>query len=255
MTDRLTSWTRTLNEEEAGLLLDEAQPGQPVADWVERAHDLLPQGSRPRRRELIRLVRDQLLDVVDDHVADSVFLRLFHEGSPGRRAALLHGRRLLDNAWIERALTDVVYPQLAEAEEALAPRDADLVPDGRWDAFLDAHLKSGTGLESVRKTRSEVMRNLARLGVIEIRGNTAREAHVRRGQPDGVALAWLLAFELQRANRTEADVRWAVHQSRATRLFATTDAWAERGIDEGARAGLLTRGFLAGQPRLHVGAL
>ena len=46
MTDRLTSWTRTLNEEEAAFLLDEARPGERTVPWAERAHRSLPHGSR-----------------------------------------------------------------------------------------------------------------------------------------------------------------------------------------------------------------
>ena len=255
MTERLTSWTRTLNEEDAERLLDAASPGLSLDAWTDAAHQLLPQPGRDRRTELVRLVREQLLDLADDHIADSAFLRLFHDGSPGRRAALLHGRRLLDNPWIERALADLVYPALAAADEPLAPRDADLVPDPAWDTFVAAHVRPGTGPEATRKTRSEVMRNLARLGVLDVTGNTTREARARHGQPDGVAFSWLLAHELVRSSRAEADLRWAVHHARAPRLYATTAAYAQRCIDEGVAAGLLRRGFLAGQPRLHPGAL
>ena len=87
MTDRLISWTRTLNEEEAAFLLDEARPGESVAAWAERAHATLPQGSRDRRTELIRLVRDQLLDKDDAGlIADSAYLPLSHADHPKQTA-------------------------------------------------------------------------------------------------------------------------------------------------------------------------
>ena len=58
----LPTWTRTLNEDDARELLDAATPGLPVADWRELSHRILPQASRARRQELVRLVEQHLLD-------------------------------------------------------------------------------------------------------------------------------------------------------------------------------------------------
>ena len=65
------TWTRTLNEEDALVLVDAAHAGTSVDDWAELADRLLPQASPARRRELIRIVRDELLDSRDGLVVDS----------------------------------------------------------------------------------------------------------------------------------------------------------------------------------------
>src|SRR5690606_16514151 len=90
-TEFLTSWTRTLNEEDALTLLDSAHPGARVEEWVELGHQLLPQASLARRRELIRIVREELLDTRDGVIDASAWLRLLQGGSPHRRLGLLYG--------------------------------------------------------------------------------------------------------------------------------------------------------------------
>ena len=87
-----TSWTRTLNVEDALTLLDSAHAGTSVEDWAERGDRLLPQASPSRRRELIRIVREELLDSRDGVIVSTAWLRLFQEGSPHRRLGLLFGR-------------------------------------------------------------------------------------------------------------------------------------------------------------------
>ena len=82
----LTSWTRTLNEEDALALLDSAHPGTEVAAWEELGDGLLPQASPIRRRELVRMVREELLDHHEGVIVDSAWLHLLKDGSPHRRA-------------------------------------------------------------------------------------------------------------------------------------------------------------------------
>src|SRR5262245_44423063 len=103
-TDSLTSWTRTLNEEDALVLIDSAQGGTSIEEWAELGDRLLPQASAARRRELIRIVREDLLDSRDGTIVDSAWLRLFQEGSPHRRLGLLYGRLWRNRPLVVRAL-------------------------------------------------------------------------------------------------------------------------------------------------------
>lgn len=253
MTERLKSWTRTLNEEDALLLLELALVEPRLEAWQEDAHDKLPQASRARRRETIRIVERELLDLEDGQIRPSAYLRLFNEGRPGRRHDLLYGRLLFPNPWIRAALAELVLPQLSQTEEPLAPRDSDLIPADAWDDLLERHLKDGTGAESVKKTRSTVQRNLASLNVLTVSGTTTRETRVRRAEPDALAFGWLLAHELVVQGRSEASLAWALSESAASRMFATPRTYAERCVDAGIAAGLLRRGFLAGSARIHPG--
>lgn len=253
--ERLGSWTRTLNEDDAITVVLDAQPGQRLADWEARAHDVLPQANRARRVETIRLVRDQLLDLHADRIAPSTWLRLFQEGSPARRLGLLYGRLHARRPWILRAADELILPHLARADEPLAPHDADLIAPDEWTDFVARHRLERTRPESVKKTRTVIQRNLARLGVLEITAEGARGArdddddaapealitarHTRtcHGEPDPVAFGWVLWHELTTLGRSEAPETWALSDAVAARIFAPRRPYAQRCVEAAIDAG------------------
>lgn len=247
----LESWTRTLNEPDAIALLEGAEPGMAIAEWLEWGDTVLPQASRPRRRETLRIVRQALLDErPDETIADSVFLRLFRSGSPHRRQGLLYGRLLADNPWILRALAALVHPAIRAHEVPLAPEDSDLITQQQWLAFLEA--QADLPPAAAKKTRSTVQKHLEALGVLTSNGPARKETHARRAEPDPLAFGWLLAYAMVRAHRTEAPESWARTESSPAVLFAVTPDYAGEGLEAAIRADLLRRGFLAGSPRLHL---
>lgn len=247
------TWTRTLNEEDAIHLLDVARPGTLLSDWQTEGHAVLPQPSQPRRREQLRLVREELLDHDGQQILDSLFLRLFHAASPHRRHTLFLGRLLRNRPIVHCALEHLVHPALLRAEAPLAPEDADLIPSTVWDDFLRRRLPPDTGEPAFAKTRSTLQRALADVGVLDLQGNTTRTTRVCRGRPDPLAYAWLVAHELRCAGRSEAPEIWALHHAFPARLFAPTAEYAAICLDAGVDAGILRRGYLAGEPRLHPG--
>jgi hypothetical protein len=251
----LTSWTRTLNEDDACVLLDLARPGLALDDWTELGHRLLPQAGLARRREQIRMVRGDLLDHDDDAILDSAFLRLFQDGAPHRRRTLLLGRLLRRRPFVEAALDDLVHPALTEADRPLAPEDADLIPAAAWTSFLHRRLRPGIPDEALRKTRTTLQGALRDVGVLEITGNTTRTTRVRHGRPDPLGFAWLLAWELVDGALSEVDQSWALNRSFAARLFAAEASYAAICIDAGAHEGLLRSGHLMGRPLVHPGSL
>lgn len=253
MSDHLTSWTRTLNEDDALLLLEEAEPGVSLEEWTERGHDVLPQSSRDRRTELIRLVRERLLDWHGDVIADTQWLALMGRLSPGARVQLLHGRYLFEHPWILRAQAALIEPRLRASEVPLAPRDADRIAHDDWVEFVAQTCKPGTGPESIKKTRSVLMRNLARLGVIAREGERNEHARVRRSTPDGRVFGWLIGHELRTRGLGEGGLSWALSQSRAAVLLRPSKAYAERCVEEAISAGLLRQSYIAGESRLLDG--
>ncbi len=248
----LTSWTRTLNEAEASTLLDSATPGESVETWATHGHDLLPQASIPRRRELIRIVRDDLLDLTEDRIADTAFLRLFRAGSFHRRKGLLWARLLSRRPLVGAALEALVLPALAASDAPLAPLDADLVPASAWDAWLRSVLRPGIPDGAFKKTRSTLQTALASAGIVSLSGNTIRTTRVTHAEPDPVAWSWTLADELARGGG-ETDEGWALRDSFAARLFGTRREYGMACLEAGIGAGLLHRSYLAGVPRLLVG--
>lgn len=249
----LTSWTRTLNEEDALDLLERTEPGEPIEAWTERADDSLPQGSPERRGEIIRMTRRHLLDVEDGRVADTRYLRLIREGNAQTRLHLLYGRYLYENAWIDRALTELIHPAIQAHEAPLGPEEADLVRPEAWEAFIARHIKPGSGSTSVKKTLTVLMRNLSRLGVVQI--NAERETRVARGEPSRLAFGWLVNYELRARRLGEMALHLAAKQTRAAHLFAPTPAYAEQCLIESIDAGLLKEGHLVGQARIYEGDL
>lgn len=245
----LPSWTRTLNAEDAASLLDLARPGMTLADWTEEGHRLLPQASAPRRRDLLRLVRQDLLDH-DEAILDSSFLRLFQGGSPHRRDTLLHGRLAARRPWVERAVDELIAPALAASQRPLAPHDSDLVPDNAWTDFIARHLRPGTPPEARQKTRTCVIRALRDVGVL----TDGPQTRVRRGRPEPVAFAWLVGDELRRDARQEVPRTWASTRSFAARLFGVDPGYAEGCLDAGAAADILLTAQLMAQPLLRPGA-
>jgi hypothetical protein len=255
LSDHLTSWTRTLNEDDALLLIEEAEPGLSLEDWTERGHDELPQSSRDRRTELIRLVRDRLLDWDADAIADTRWLALMGRLSPGARRQLLHARYLFEHPWILRAQAELIAPRIEASEVPLAPRDADRISHDDWVAFVEQTVRPGTGPESVKKTRSVLMRNLARLGVIARKGERGEHARVKRSTPDGRVFGWLIGHELRTRNLGEGGLTWALTQSRAAILLRPSGPYAERCVEEAISAGLLRQSYIAGESRLLDGGI
>lgn len=249
--DALTSWTRTLNEDDALTLVEAAQGGTSLADWGELADRLLPQAGAPRRRELIRMVRDELLDIRDGAIVASAWLRLFQDGSPHRRLGLLYGRLWRNRPMVLRALDELVLPALALADRPLAPHDSDVVAPEAWDRLIRTSLRPDVPSEAFAKTRSTLQGALRAVGVLEISGNQARTCRVRHGRPDPLAFAWVVAHELR--DRGESSEGWAARESFAARLFAPRPDYATTCLDAGVDAGLLRRGHLMAQTRLDPG--
>ncbi len=251
MSSNLGSWTRTLNEDDAVLLLENSRPGTSRADWLAHGDDILPQASRPRRRETLKIVCERLIDWDHDAIVESRFLLLFQDGHAHRRRTLLYGRLLATETWILRALGQLVHPQLAHADQPLAPVDVDLLPAEVWNDFIRRQLSAEIPAEAFKKTRSTLQRNLAALGVLRVEGNTTRTTRVQHGEPDPIGFGWLLAHEMRHTGRTEAAQTWARTDALPTRLFAARPHYADACIDAAVDAGLLRRGYLAGMARLH----
>lgn len=247
----LTSWTRTLNVEDALALLDSARAGVLVKDWGERGDALLPQASQARRRELLRIVREELLDSRDGVIVGSAWLRLLQEGSPHRRRGLLFGKLWRRRPLVTRALDELVHPALERSDRPLAPHDADIIEGSAWDGFLRRTLRPDIPREAFVKTRSTLQGALRDVGVIESSGNHARVIRVVRSRPDPLAFAWVLAQDLLLLG--EESETWATRSSFAARLFAPRPDYASTCVDAGVSAGLLRRSYLMGHSRLHVG--
>lgn len=249
--NHLTSWTRTLNVEDAFALLDVANPGMSVRAWMELGDTLLPQTSQARRTELLRIVRTDLLDTAHEVIVQSSWLRLFQGGSPHRRSGLFFGRLWRKRPLIAAAIDTLILPALANTDRPLSPHDSDLVPHEAWDTMLRKVLHPDVPHEAFTKTRSTLQAAFRDVGVLELLTSPRRTTRVRHARPDPLAFAWVLAHELAEL-RDQAE-SWALHSSFAARLFAPRPDYVALCIEHGLEAGLLTRNYLMAQARLHPG--
>ena len=248
---QLTSWTRTLNEDDAQTLLDLAQPELNLDEWRELGHRLLPQANVYRRNDHLRLVCAHLMDHDGTSVLPSRHLELFQQGSPHLRSTLLWGRYFWHQPLIHCALAQLVGPALACADRPLAPHDAALIPPEAWDRALATWLRPETPDVARRKTLTTLQRALALTGVLAVETHPTRTTTAQHGRPDPLGFAWLLAYELHVQGLTEVDETWALHESFAARLFATDVSYAAACVRAGIEAGLLRQGHLMGRSRLH----
>lgn len=260
------TWTRTLNGRDAMELLDLAEPGMALEDWRARGESRLPQTSRHRRRELMREVERDLLDLsapgggapgggvpgggAGVYICGGWFLRLFQQEGPHVRQGLFIGRALYGRGGVREVLEELVHPALIRAEEPLAGPEAARIGGEEWEGFFLDRLPEGTGEPARTKTRQTMQRHLALAGVLDLGALPATRA--QRARPAPLAFAWLVLHEMERTGRSEARLEWAICQSFAARLFACEEAYARLCVETGVRAGLMRAGYLAGQPRLHT---
>lgn len=219
----MKSWTRTLNVEDAHDLLALAQPGRSLVEWSRTCRAGLGHLSAARSSELVRMVRDEFLEVDSDgRIQDGLFLRAYHGAS-----ALAQ----LDLVAVQWALS---HPLTCVAAEQLVAPLLDAVPSGEdaelevdaVEALVSAAL-STTSAESRRKTRTVLLGALEGLGVVGDRGpGVQRAVRVSRGRPHAAAFGYMLLRELAERGLDAMLAVEAVESSLPLRLTCCGSAWA-----------------------------
>lgn len=181
----MRSWTRTLNLDDAHTLLALTRPGDEEVAWVARAHEALAHQSPPRRRELVRMVREELLDWEDGCVAPGLFLTHYAAAGASGQVELLDVQWALTHPLPLVAVAELVEPALACAEPA--------IPLARVDALVEDRLTTRS-TASLRKTRTVLVGALEGVGALDTRGTGQHRTLVaRRGCPGPEARAYLVA--------------------------------------------------------------
>jgi hypothetical protein len=229
----VTPWTRTLNLDDAHTLLALAQPGRSGTEWAKDCHAALADDlSMPRRREMVRLLRDRMLDwTADGRIARGPFLA-------GYAAAPATAQvEILDLAWaLSHPLTAIATRKLIAP--ALKAADHD-VPLAAIDELVAAEVTSASA-ESRRKTRTVLVGALQNVGTLVGRGTGQhRSMRAARGVPHPLAFAWLIRKELADRRVKQLSVRDAIEHSLAATFTLCGDAHAEECLSKAAAAGVL----------------
>lgn len=185
----MRSWTRTLNLDDAHTLLALAEPGLTVDEWGEACMDSLPSLSHPRRRELVRILRDAFLTVDDRHrlVAD-LFLRTYHRSPAIAQIEMVQVQWALTHPLSLIAVKELIAPSLRVEEPDIPLEDV--------EALVTRHLETSSQ-ESRRKTRTVLLGALDGVGVLVTRGTGQhRSLRAARGAPHPATWAWLIRRDL-----------------------------------------------------------
>lgn len=185
----MKSWTRTLNLDDAHTLLAEVEPGMRVDAWTEACHDLLPELSVARRRELIRILRDGFLEVSSDgRVLPGLFIDRYQDAPAAAQIDLVHLQWALSHPLTLVAIERLVAPALDAGEYDIPLDDVEaLVED----------LLATSSVESRRKTRTVLLGALEGIGVLVTRGTGQHRAlRASRGAPHALAFGYLVLRDL-----------------------------------------------------------
>lgn len=180
----MRSWTRTLNLEDAHALLALARPGTPQLVWERACHRHLGHLSTARRRELIRIVRDDFLQLQERRIVENLFLRHYDRATDDEQRELVTARWALSHPLSLAAVETLVQPAL----------DADdpQIPLPRLDAFV-AKMLATDSAQSLGKTRRVLVKALEGVGCLGTQG-TGRHRIVwaQHGEPSAALWAYLV---------------------------------------------------------------
>jgi hypothetical protein len=220
--------------DDAHTLLALAAPGLAVDVWAAECHGALERLALPRRRELIRILRDDLLAVdASGRIAANLFLRYYWSAPASAQVDLL------DLAW---ALSHPI--SLLAAERLVAPalvRGEPQIPLARFEDLVRANLNTRSA-ESVRKTRTVVLGALERVGSLVTRGTGQhRSLSPSRGTPHPLAFGWLVERDLAQRRADAMFHREVVESSLPVRISQCLPAHAERALAWCVASGVLSQ--------------
>lgn len=179
----MRSWTRTLNLDDAHSLLALARPGTPLLVWERACHRHLGHLSTARRRELIRIVREEYLAREGLHLAQNLFLRHYDAATALEQVELVAAQWALSHPLSLATVEALVQPAL-DAED---PQ----IPLARLDAFVAEQLETDSA-QSLGKTRRVLVKALEGVGCLGAQGTGRhRTIWAKHGQPSRATWAYL----------------------------------------------------------------
>lgn len=211
----MKSWTRTLNIDDAHTLLALAQPGVRLADWSGACHTVLPSLSQPRRRELIRILRESFLDWRDDRMENGLFLRAYAHAPADAQVDLVALQWALSHPIAAIVVDELVRPALAAGA-----RD---IPLSEVERVVAAHVETSSR-ESLRKTRTVLLGALEGVGALVTKGTGQhRSLRASRGRPHPLAFAYLVQRDLAERGRPYMEIRELAQSGLCARVTACTE--------------------------------
>ena len=228
----MKSWTRTLNLDDAHSLLALAQPGLAYDDWAKACHRALPELSMPRRRELIRIVRDGFLEFKkDDRIAKGLFIRLYAETSADAQLDLVDAQWAMSHPLTLVAVEALVAPALKRTDRSVQLQAV--------EGLVSRTTDTGSA-ESLRKTRTVLLGAMEGVGTLTTRGTGQhRSLWASRGTPNPLAFGYLVLRELAERGTDAMMASEVTDSSLPVRLTQCGRAHAEHCLAWSLRKGIL----------------
>ena len=240
--------TKSIDVQEAMMLVDLTLEYEDVAAWREEALFRLPQASRQRRREIVRDVERKFLQTDGDRFVPTPLRALLTMSGLDERAKrdLLFAQYLRTTPLVWEAIQAVVLPRAQAGAHPLArPEDAEItIPD--WMNFLDERLNTTTD-STVSRTRRHITAHLTKFGVLEAQAvpgdRIDKRFFARFYDPNPRAFWFSLALEYFEHGWTTRSLDYIADQSWTRVAFCTKPMYARFVIEEAERAALVVTSF------------
>lgn len=240
--------TKSIDVQEAMMLVDLTLEYEDVAAWREEALFRLPQASRQRRREIVRDVERKFLQTDGDRFVPAPLRALLTMSGLDERAKrdLLFAQYLRTTPLVWEAIQTVVLPRAQAGAHPLArPEDAEIaIAD--WMGFLDERLNTTTE-STVSRTRRHITAHLTKFGVLEAQpvpgDRIDKRFFARFYDPDPRAFWFSLALEYVEQGWTTRSLDYIVEQSWTRIAYCTKPMYARFAIEEAERAALVVTSF------------
>jgi hypothetical protein len=249
--------TKSIDVDEALMLIELAREHSNVADWQDEALLCLPQASRQRRQEIIRSVRRKFLQVENEHFVTTPLLMLLTMPSlePRLKRDLLFAQYLRTTPLVWEAIQQVVLPH-AEAGEGRLDRPGDAeIPRSEWDELLQHRLRQYTNT-TLSRTRGHITAHLTRFGLLEARpvpgDRIAKRFYSHFYDPDPRAFWFSLALEFAERGWTSRSLDYITNQSWTRVAYCTKTTYARFIIDEAERAALVVTDFFGSEKQVTL---
>jgi len=241
--DHVKSWTRTLNIDDAHALLAIAVRGLDYDEWTEQCHKALPHLSMPRRRELIRMIREYYLDLgPDKKIVDGLFTDFYTSAPAVDQIDLVQVQWAMSHPISLVANDTLVRSALASGEPQ--------IPLAAVEKLVATQLETASA-ESRRKTRTTLLGALEGVGTLETRGTGQhRSIRATRGFPTPLTFGYLVQRDLHDREIDGMMRSEVLESSLPVRLTCCPIDHARHCLQDNLRKGLLVRrGDEIGLPR------
>jgi hypothetical protein len=247
--------TKSIDIDEALMLIDLTREYESVAAWQDEALFRLPQASRQRRQEIVRAVRRKFLQTENDRFMTTPLLALLTTQTfDGRlKRDLLLAQYLRTTPLVWEAIQQVVLPHAEASARPLAGSEDATITLDEWIAFLDGRLNTTTS-STVVKTRSHITAHLTKFGLLEARpvpgDRFAKHFFARFYEPDPRAFWFSLALEFVEQGWTSRSLDYVTHESWTRISYCTKPAYARFVMDEAERVGLVVTDFFGSEKQV-----